>query len=211
MQLTPTITFRGIHPAAALEADIRARVGKLETYYQSITDCRVLMELAERRHETGNRYRVRIELTVPGAEIIVAHEASCHTAAQDVDAQRVTKEAEPDPERKHARVAVHEAFDIARRQLQDRARRQRGAVKTAVRQPRGRVGQLFPIDGYGYLEAEDGHEVYFQRSSVLEHAFDRLTVGSAVSFVEEPGKQGAQASTVRVLHPRRARRQRGVH
>ena len=205
MQLTPTIAFRGIEHSAALEAEIRTRIGKLETYYHSIMGCRVIVELAQRHHETGNRFHVRIDLTVPGEEIVVAHEASLHATAQDVDLEKAMKEDETNPERKHAHVAVREAFDIARRRLQDYARRQRGTVKTAVRQPRGRVVQLFPIDEYGYIEAEDGHEVYFQKSSVLDNAFDRLTVGSRVSFVEEPGEKGPQASTVRLMHPRRAR------
>jgi cold shock CspA family protein len=168
--------------------------------------CRVLLEFVQRHHEGGNRYHVRIDLTVPGEEIVVAHEANLHAAAQDIDAEKVARVAESDPERKHARVAVREAFDIARRRLQDYARRQRGTVKTAARQPRGRVTQLFPIDQYGFIEAEDGHEVYFQKSSVLKGAFDRLAVGSAVSFVEEPGEKGPQASTVKLVHPRRTRR-----
>ena len=210
MQLTPTITFRGIDPSAALEAEIRARIGKLETYYRPIMGCHVLVELAERHHETGNRYHVRLDVIVPGEEIVVAHEAGLHATAQDVDTEKATKEAEPDPERKHARVAVREAFDIARRRLQDYGRRQRRTVKAPARQPRGRVAQLFPIDEYGYIEAEDGHEVYFQKSSVLKNAFDRLTVGSTVSFVEESGEKGPRASTVKLAHPRRARRSSAV-
>lgn len=205
MQLTPTITLRGIEPSAALEAEIRTRIDKLETYYRSIMGCRVLVEFVQRHHETGNRYHVRIDLTVPGEEIVVAHEPSLHATAQDVDVEKATKADELDPERKHARVAVREAFDIARRRLQDYARRQRGTVKTAARQPRGRVSQLFPIDEYGYIEAEEGHEVYFQKSSVLKNAFDRVIVGSTVTFVEEPGEKGPQASTVKLLHPRRKR------
>jgi len=203
MQLTPTITFRGIDPSAALEAEIRTRIDKLETYYHSIMGCHVLVELAQRHHEAGNRYHVRIDLTVPGEEIVVAHEASLHATDQDIHLAKATKQDEADPERKHAFVAVREAFDIARRQLQDYARRQRGTVKAAARQPRGRVVQLFPIDEYGYIEAADGHEVYFQKSSVLKGAFDRLTVDSAVSFVEESGEKGPQASTVKLLRPRR--------
>ena len=207
MQLTPTITFRDIATSPALEADVRARVDKLETYCRSIMTCRVLVELAERHHQSGNRVHVRIDLTVPGEEIVVAHEPSLHASAQDAEAQALTKGDETDPERRHAHVAIHEAFDILRRRLQDYTRRQRGAVKTSARQPRGRVAQLFPIDEYGYIEAKDGHEVYFQKSSVLKDAFDRLAVDSQVSFVEEPGEKGPQASTVKLLHPRR-RRQR---
>jgi cold shock CspA family protein/ribosome-associated translation inhibitor RaiA len=206
MQLTPTITFRGIEGTAALESDIRARLRKLETYYPRIIGCRVLVELVQRHHGAGNRYHVRIDLTVPGEEIVVAHEAGLHATAQDVAAERLTKAAESDPERKHVRVAIREAFDAARRRLQDHARRQRGAVKTPARQARGRVSQLFPIDDYGYIEAEDGHELYFQKGSVLRGAFDRLALGSAVSFVEEQGEKGPQASTVKLLHPRRVHR-----
>ncbi len=206
MQLTPTITFRGVEQTPALEAEVITRLGKLETYYQGIMGCRVLVELVQRHHEAGNRYHVRIDLTVPGEEIVVAHEASLRATAQETGAEKITRLDEPDPERKHVRVAIREAFDIARRRLQDYARRQRGMVKTAVRQARGRVSRLFPIDEYGYIEAVDGHEVYFQKSSVLRDAFERLTVGNAVSFVEEPGEKGPQASTVKLVHPRRVHR-----
>lgn len=206
MQLTPAITFRGVERTSALENEVMTRLRTLETYYQGIMGCRVLVELVQRHHELGNRYHVRIDLTVPGEEIVVAHEASLRASTRGAGAKKITRLAEPDPERKHAGVAIREAFDIARRRLQDYARRQRGTVKTAVRQARGRVSQLFPIDLYGYIEAEDGHEVYFQKSSVLKDAFDRLTVGSAVSFVEEPGEKGPQASTVRLAHPRRIHR-----
>jgi cold shock CspA family protein/ribosome-associated translation inhibitor RaiA len=207
MILTPTITFRGIERTPELEAEILARLRKLETYYGSIMGCRVLVELVQRHHRLGNRHHVRIDLTVPGEEIVVTHEAGLHASAQDVDVERFTKAAESDPERKHARVAVREAFDIARRRLQDYARRQRGAVKTSARPSRGRISRLFPIGEYGFIEAEDGHEVYFQKSSVLKNAFEHLAVGSTISFVEESGEKGPQASTVKLLHPHRQERQ----
>jgi cold shock CspA family protein len=206
MQLTPIITFRGIGRATALEREIQARLHKLETYCRRIMGCRVLVELVQRHHQAGNRYHVRIDLTVPGEEIVVSHEAGLHATAQDIDAPELTKGGESNRERKHARVAVKEAFDIARRRLQDYARRQRGAVKTPARQAPGRVSQVFPIDEYGYIEAADGHEVYFQKTAVLKGVFDRLKVGTAVSFVEEQGQRGTQASTVKLLHPRRVHR-----
>lgn len=206
MKLPPTVTFRGFSPSPALEDDIRKHVAKLETYFASIMGCRVLVELVQRHHRAGNRYHVRIDLTVPGDEIVVAHEASLRAAAQDLGTEKITKASELDGERKHARVAVREAFDVARRRLQDFARRYRRSVKTPAVHARGRVSELLPIDGYGYIQTLDGHDVYFQKSSVLHGAFGRLAVGSAVSFVEERGDKGPQASTVRLLHPHRARR-----
>ena len=67
----------------------------------------------------------------------------------------------------------------------------------------------FPDETYGFIEAEDGHDVYFQKSSVLDNAFDRLTVGNEVSFVEEEGEKGPQASTVRLVRRRHARQPSG--
>jgi cold shock CspA family protein/ribosome-associated translation inhibitor RaiA len=200
------MTFRGVRRSDRVEAEVTARLRKLETYYHGIMGCHVLLELVQRHHEAGNHYHVRIDLTVPGEEIVVSHEASLHATDQDIHLAKATKQDEAEPERKHALVAIHEAFHVARRRLQDYARRQRGAVKTPVRQAQGQISQLFPVDEYGYIEAEDGHEVYFQKSSVLRDAFDRLAVGTAVSFVEEPGEKGPQASTVRLVHPRRVHR-----
>lgn len=206
MRLTPSVTFRGVRRTAALKTEVAERIEKLETYYRAIMGCRVLVELVHRHREAGNHCHVRIDLTVPGDELVVTHQAGLHATAKDMAARRLSKSSEPDPERKHARVAIHEAFDIARRQLQDYARRQRGMVKAAATASRGRVAQLFAVEGYGFIEAEDGHDVYFQKSSVLADAFTRLSVGASVSFVEEPGEKGPQASTVRLLHPRRTHR-----
>jgi cold shock CspA family protein len=60
------------------------------------------------------------------------------------------------------------------------------------------VSKLFPEQGYGFIETRAGAEVYFHRNSVLNHAFDRLTTGTEVRFVEEEGEKGPQASTVAV-------------
>jgi len=55
---------------------------------------------------------------------------------------------------------------------------------------------------FGFLEAADGHEVYFHRNSVLPDAYDRLAVGTRVTFAEEMGEKGPQASTVKLLGKR---------
>ena len=133
--MQPLITFRGLDHSKALEADIRKHIDKLARYYQPIMGCRVLVEFAQRHHDQGNRFHVRIDLTVPGGEIVVAHDASLHATEKDEEAQTSAQRAEPKPERKHALVAVREAFDIARRRLQDYGRRQRGSVKAHPRQP----------------------------------------------------------------------------
>ena len=61
------------------------------------------------------------------------------------------------------------------------------------------MARIFPEAGYGFLATLDGREVFFHRNSVLDEAFNRLDVGTEVSFVEELGEKGPQASTVKLV------------
>jgi cold shock CspA family protein len=63
---------------------------------------------------------------------------------------------------------------------------------------------VFEDQGYGFLVTADGQEIYFHKNSVLGHGFEKLKTGMLVSFVEEAGEKGAQASTVRVVPKQRA-------
>jgi cold shock CspA family protein len=45
----------------------------------------------------------------------------------------------------------------------------------------------------------DGREIYFHRNSVLDGGFARLAAGARVTFAEEAGEKGPQASTVKLL------------
>ena len=65
------------------------------------------------------------------------------------------------------------------------------------------LARLFPEEGYGFLEAPDGRAVYFHRNSVLDPGFGRLSVGTEVTFIEAEGREGPQASTVKVVGPPR--------
>jgi cold shock CspA family protein len=197
MQRPPAITIRGLREKAEIDADVRKRLDKLATFCPSIVAARVLVEPAERHHRHGNRYRVRIELSVPGEEIVVAHEASSRPDARTRAEGTKRKQDEPDRTHKDPAVALRNAFVAAGRRLQDYVRRRRGSVKRHNAAPEGRVVRMFPAKGYGFLAADDGHEVYFHEHSVLGGVFDELVVGARVTFVEERGDRGPQASTVR--------------
>ncbi|HVB38068.1 MAG TPA: HPF/RaiA family ribosome-associated protein, partial [Vicinamibacterales bacterium] len=152
MQLPVQITFRNMDRSEALEDEIGRRVAKLETYYGRIMACRVSIERPHRHQQEGNRFRVRIDLTVPGEEIVISHESpTLHANLQDLDADKRTKAAEVDAVQKYGRVAIHEAFDTARRRLQDYARRQRGDVKSHEAPPHGQVVRLMPELNGGFL------------------------------------------------------------
>lgn len=197
MQEELQVAFRNFESSRWIEDRVREEVAALERYYPRIIGCRVVLELAHRHHQWGNRYRVRIEIELPGEDIVVNQEPDLHASLKDIDAERLTREAEVEPERKHLVVAIDDAFETARRRLQDFARRQRGDTKTHQARPTGKVVRLDLAGEFGFIEAADGHEVYFHRNSVLGDEFDRLEVGNEVTFSEEAGEKGPQASTVR--------------
>jgi ribosomal subunit interface protein len=178
MSLALQITFRGLDPSPALEATVREHVARLERFSDDITRCHVLVEAPHRRHHQGNLFRLRIDLAVPGREIVVGRDPA-------------ERQAHEDPY-----VAIRDAFDAARRQLEDHARVLRAAVKTHVETTHGRVAKLFPEGGYGFIETANGREIYFHRNSILNHDFEKLRIGAAVRFAEESGDRGPQASSV---------------
>lgn len=106
MQIPLQISFHGIGHSDALHDTIREKAEKLEHYYAHIASCRVVLELGGRHQRKGKQYIVRIDLKVPGGELAVTRE-------HDEDVQ----------------TAIREAFDAARRRLEDYAREQRGDVK----------------------------------------------------------------------------------
>ena len=176
MQLPLQITAQDFSLSEPVETDIREKAAKLDSFYNKIMRCRVVLEAPVQHHRKGGPYNVRIDLAVPGVELVVNRQA-------DEDLY----------------VAIRNAFDAARRQLEDYVRRHHGDVKTHEVVSYARVSQLFPEEGYGFLETPDGREVYFHRNSVLDPGFERLEVGMEVRFAEEQGGKGPQASTVTIV------------
>lgn len=181
MQLPLQVSFRNMPPSDAIEAAVRERAARLDRFFDRIMACRVVVEAPHQHHRKGKLYHVRIDLTVPGEELVVSREPAEHHAYEDVY------------------VAIRGAFDEARRQLEDYVRRHREWKKPRVRPPHGRISRLFKEEGYGFLETADGREVYFHRNSVLREGFDRLEIGTEVRFDEEKGEEGPQASTVEIV------------
>ena len=96
------LASRSSGPVAA-EPAIQEKVEKLDRFYDRITSCRVVLELAGRHKRHGRQFTARIDLAVPGGEIVVnkEHDEDLH-------------------------IALRDAFNAARRQLEDYARTQRG-------------------------------------------------------------------------------------
>lgn len=196
MTLPIQITFRNTEHSDRIEATVRQEAAKLDKFYSPIMSCRVVIEVPEHRRKYGGLHHVRIDLGVPGGELVVKHEPSLHSSVQE-DHEKTGKHFEVEVPHKKVDVAIRDAFRSARRQLQDYARRQRGDVKIHETQ-QGQVVELFPEKGYGFLKTADGRQIYFHRNSVLHGSFGRIKVGSTVIYAEEKGEHGPQASTLRI-------------
>lgn len=181
MQIPLHLTFKDVSPSPAVEAAVRKEADGLERYFDRITACRVVVSSPRRRQGEPTMFAVRVELATPGTDI--------HASKEHLDY----------PPGDGVAIAVREAFQAARRQLEDRVRVRRGDVKHHEEPPHGVVSKLFPADGHGFIRTPDGREIYFHRNSVIEGEFARLAVGDDVRYLEEAGREGPNATSVRVL------------
>ena len=100
-------TYRGFSPPLLAKDRIGQRMKKLEKLYPRITSCRVVAEEAHRHHHKGKLYSVRIDVTVPGGEIVASRQHQDMHSHEDFF------------------VAMRDAFDALEVQLQSYAERQR--------------------------------------------------------------------------------------
>jgi len=106
MQSPLQITVRGTDHSDALIAHIRDKVDKLEAFFDHITSCHVVVDLPHKHQHQGRQFNLRIDIGVPGNEIAVNRDHS-----EDVY------------------VALRDAFDAAKRKIEDYSRKLRGNVK----------------------------------------------------------------------------------
>lgn len=182
METPAQVEFQGMLASPPVEAMVADHVKKLEKLYGRITSCRVVVKDPGERHKTGGLYEINIRLALPDG--------------REVDIGRTPKD---DERHSDLPFAINDAFKRAGRRLQDNTRRMEGMVKSHEGQPVGTVIRLDPAGEFGFLQSSAGEEVYFHRNSVLAGKFSELSVGSRVTFSEEIGKKGAQASTVQLL------------
>lgn len=118
MPIPLQIRFRNMDPSPAVEERIRKKAAKLERFHDRILSCTVVVEAPHRHHHQGKLYSVRVDISVPGKDVIVGRAKPIDHAHEDVY------------------VAVRDAFVSAVRRLQDQTRKRRGSVTThAARAP----------------------------------------------------------------------------
>ena len=64
---------------------------------------------------------------------------------------------------------------------------------------KGVIRRLVEHRGFGFIQSEDGRNVFFHRSEVLHVAFQALQEGEAVEFAVEETSQGLKARGVRSI------------
>ena len=177
MEIEPQISFRNVERTDALDRMILAGIDKLGDVHDRITSVRMAVEDQRGSGIQDHLYRVRINITIPGAELVVEE----------------TPEGEPHPPLDQV---LNQAFDAARRRLKDTLERQRGNVKEHTPRAVGRVVRIFPDEGYGFIEDDVGREIYFHKNSVAGTGWDELDTETGVEFQEEQGDKGPQAVEV---------------
>jgi len=98
MQIPLQITLRNIAKSEAVESAIRKKAGKLDRFHRHIVSCRVVVEIPSRHKHQGKEFVVRLDIKVPGSEIVITHD-----------------------HHEDLYVALHEAFHAAQRRLKGNA------------------------------------------------------------------------------------------
>lgn len=187
MKIAPEITYRNVEKTDAIDSLIHEKINKLERVCNYISSCYIAVEKIHDRPSSGSPYRVRIDITVPPSQEIVA-DSNPGDTNQYVELDTV----------------IRDAFGMAQRQLRELARQQRDSDKSRdnnqSEDTTGLVTKLFREQGYGFIKTLDGQDIYFHRNSVLHDDFDRIEIGTGVRFFATEGDKGLQASTVQIVN-----------
>lgn len=186
MNVPLEISYRGVESSEYLDKAIRQGVAKLERHCDHLSSCRVAIERTQHHQRSGQRYRVRIDLTVPPRhELTVSREPSEGSLHTDLVAE------------------IREAFDAAERQVKQLSARQHGDVKVHPQQEtQAVVEEIDAGNDHGFARTLDGQRVYFHRHSVLHREFEQLSPGTGVRLRVHQGEKGLQASSVQITDKR---------
>jgi len=101
MSIPMQISFHQVQPSRAVELVIRDHFEKLKKICSRIISFRAVITQTTVRHRKGNIFHVRLDVRLPGREILVGHESDLNHAHED------------------PYVAIRDAFRLARRRVRD--------------------------------------------------------------------------------------------
>jgi len=181
MDVPLEIAFHNLEKSVSVETRVRERVAKLEKLYPRLVACRVVVEAPHRQHQKGNIYRVRVEMSVPGDDLVVSKEPNrANERFADPDVYTVLKD----------------AFDTAERMLKDFKAKQSGDTKVHDVPMHGHIMRINAGNDFGFLRNAQGTQLWFHRNAVLNEELENFAEGDPVHYVEVMGETGPQASKV---------------
>ncbi|MCP4318541.1 MAG: HPF/RaiA family ribosome-associated protein [Hyphomicrobiales bacterium] len=181
MTSLPVISFRNLDHSTAVEQHVVQRFDELKKYHPRIVGCDAVIGAPRKRQQSGREFEVHLTIKVPGPDVHIHESIGRSTAVEDVN------------------LAVHRAFDAARRVLK-KQKQKMGRVEVKQHSPilHGHVDRLFQGEGYGFIRADDGSEVYFERDNLTTGDWDKLVIDAKVRFREVIGEKGPFATNVAV-------------
>ncbi len=171
MSIPLEITIRDIEKTEAIEKRINDKAEKMSQYYDRIESGKIVVELYQNHQHQGKLYNVTIEIIVPGKQLVVNKQPN-----EDLY------------------VAIRDSFQAMYRMIESYAQKMRGDKKSHSDLKSGSVERLFT--DYGFIKTPEGLEYYFHESNVQHAAFDKLKIGSLVSFIEVQAGDTLQAAHV---------------
>lgn len=181
------ISVTDIEKTDQLESLIRERSERLENVCADLVSCHVAVSRPHEHQKSGSGYRVWVEARVPPNQQFVGNEQSSHGELHDqVD------------------TVVRRAFDAVERQLKEHSERMRDAQRRQIDKEDvpGVVTVIDPEKRFGIIKTVTGRDVYFNQGAVLNNDFDRIEIGTAVRYEDEPGDEGPRATTVQIVDKR---------
>jgi len=97
--------------STAVETRVRELADHLGVFSDKITSCRVVLDSPHRHSHQGKVFNIKVQLALPGEDVVVDMERPQRDGHEDVY------------------VVLRDAFDAAKRQLQQRMSSLRGDVK----------------------------------------------------------------------------------
>ena len=179
MQHEPIITWRNIPRSDAVEAIIRKRIAAIEKFCPEAVGLRITLDAPQKPRHAARGFDVRLHLEVPGPDLDVARTVRHGHAADDIVR------------------AVNAAFTALETRVKESRQIMGGQqIKHHPDILHGEIVELEPELGYGFVRADDGREVYFQKDGLLTGAWDDLEIGARLRFRELDGEKGPFAVDV---------------
>lgn len=107
------VEFQNTPPIEMVEFRIRRELAELEKFYSPLVSCRVQVELPEHERR-GSITKVRIDFGVPAQDLAMPPEVRAVTGTEHLQVAA---------EHQDAVMAVHAAFNLARRRLEEFTRK----------------------------------------------------------------------------------------